>query len=86
MLAFFDGYKTYIGAAGLIGAGVFLISKGEYVLGSQFLLNGVIGFGLRNAIEKLGIKIPDHLPDLVVNKEGETKNEPKVEQKIESKV
>ena len=44
---FLPGYKTLLGALGLIGAGITLISNGDWVGGIQSISLGLAALGIR---------------------------------------
>ncbi len=48
----FDGYKTYIAAAGLVGLAVYQASVGQYDQAAQSFLAALSTAGLRRAVSK----------------------------------
>ena len=56
LIAFFDGYKTYIAAAGLFGLALHQFSVGEYTEMVKSLSGGLGACGLRHAIAKEAAK------------------------------
>jgi hypothetical protein len=46
------GYKTYLGAAGLLGAALYQFSLGDYPQAAVSLCQAVVAAGLRSALDK----------------------------------
>jgi hypothetical protein len=44
------GYKAYIGAVGLMGWGVYLVTEGQHSEGIEAIMQGLGVFGIRAAI------------------------------------
>lgn len=49
---FLAGYKTYIGAAGLLGMAVYNLSQGDYANALQNFSLALAAFGLRAAVAR----------------------------------
>ncbi len=50
----FQGYKTYVAAAGLLGLALYQLSLGEFEGAAQAFLGALAAAGLRDAITRSG--------------------------------
>ncbi|WP_422929180.1 hypothetical protein [Singulisphaera sp. PoT] len=53
LLAQLDGYKTYMGVAGLVLLAAWELYAGDFTLFAALALNSFTLFGIRHAIDKL---------------------------------
>lgn len=51
-LNWLEGYRTYIGAAGLLGLALYQFSVGEYAAAAESFGLALVAFGLRKAVDK----------------------------------
>ena len=55
MLKAFDGYKTYIAAAGLFGLALYHFTVGDFSNGLETIMAALAVFGVRNAMARNGM-------------------------------
>lgn len=54
LLTQLNGYKTYLGAAGMFGLALYQVSQGQYDQALQSFLAALTAAGLRHAVTKAG--------------------------------